>query len=171
VMSVYIKAYELCGDVLHDDDPRRSEIVAEMKAVEKAATIDEAAAVVEWWGWGRRADARHKTAKDFCEDVRRFLARALLEGGRAMSNSDKPIAWVQLGPWLSGIEWPGDCFAAAESDIPDATPLYLSPTLTEDEREAVELSRDFCEAQGERRLADVLSGLLARSAARKDGTA
>ena len=45
-----------------------------------------------------------------------------------------------------------------------AAPPAAGPALTEDEREAVELSRDFCEAQGERRLADVLSGLLALAA-------
>ena len=87
-----------------------------------------------------------------------------------MSNSDKPIAWVQLGPWLSGTKWPDDCFAAAENDIPDATPLYLSPSLTADEREAVELSRDFCAAQGEHRLAEVLSALLARAAKEGQGS-
>jgi len=76
----YIKAYELCGDVIAHNDPRRRDIIAEMKAVERAATVTEAAAVVEWWGcW---PTDRHKTAKSFCTAVRKFLARAAKEGGR-----------------------------------------------------------------------------------------
>ena len=71
----YIAAYELCGDVIAEDDDRRKEIIAEMEAVEQAATVTEAAAVVKWWGcWDEHP--RFESAEAFCAAVRRFLKRA-----------------------------------------------------------------------------------------------
>ena len=71
----YIKAYELSGDVIDANDPRRSEIIAEMQAIEQAGTVAEAAAVVEWWGcWDNHP--KFSGAKAFCAAVRQLLKRA-----------------------------------------------------------------------------------------------
>jgi len=74
----YIAAYELCGDVLANDDDRRAKIIAEMEAVEQAATVTEAAAVVKWWGcWDNHRI--FDSAEAFCTAARRFLERAAKE--------------------------------------------------------------------------------------------
>jgi hypothetical protein len=74
----YIAAYELSGDVIDANDPRRSDIIAEMQAIEQAETVAEAAAVVEWWGcWDNHR--KFRSAKAFCAAVRRFLRRAAKE--------------------------------------------------------------------------------------------
>jgi hypothetical protein len=51
--SKYLLAYErLCPtDKLTEDDPRKADIIAEMKAVAKAKTNREAADIIRWWGW------------------------------------------------------------------------------------------------------------------------
>jgi hypothetical protein len=53
------------------------------------------------------------------------------------------------------------CRGERQDDAP-LQPPAAGVTLTDDEREAVTLARDYCEARGEGRLAEVLSGLLAR---------
>lgn len=74
------RVYEtLCpGDVLADDDPRRPVIIAEMKAIERAATDEDAARVVEWWGsW---PNPHHQSAVEFAREARRLMTpNGLLE--------------------------------------------------------------------------------------------
>lgn len=69
------KVYEiLCPeDVLEYDDPRRPAIIAEMKDVACAASIDEAVKVIAWWNvW---PNAAHETPEQFVKDVRRLLEK------------------------------------------------------------------------------------------------
>ncbi|EKD98918.1 MAG: hypothetical protein ACD_23C00214G0001 [uncultured bacterium] len=64
-MNKYLKAYEhLCpDDALCDVDPRRGAIIAEMKAVHRAKTEREAAAIIEWWdAW---PNPQHRNANEF----------------------------------------------------------------------------------------------------------
>ena len=51
--SKYIKIYEqLCpNDLITIDDYRRDVIIAEMRAIHRAKTVEEAARIIEWWGW------------------------------------------------------------------------------------------------------------------------
>ena len=51
--SKYQAVYEkMCpNDPLADDDPRKANIIAEMKFVAKSKTNREGAAIIEWWGW------------------------------------------------------------------------------------------------------------------------
>jgi hypothetical protein len=72
-MSKYIAIYEkLCpDDPLVDDDPRRPAIMAEMRAIHKAATEADAASVVEWWQvW---PNPQHQTPIEFVQDARRMM--------------------------------------------------------------------------------------------------
>ena len=50
-MSKYIAIYnKLCpDDPIAKDDPRRSEIIAEIRAVILADSIEKAIDVIEWW--------------------------------------------------------------------------------------------------------------------------
>jgi hypothetical protein len=50
-MSKYIAIYEkLCpDDPIAKDDPRRKEIIAEMRGIHRAKSVAEAANVIEWW--------------------------------------------------------------------------------------------------------------------------
>lgn len=76
-MSKYIRTYEtLCPDDQIDrDDPRRSAIMAEMRAIHKAKTEDEAAAVIAWWGaW---PNPQHQTALEFARAARKLMSNAL----------------------------------------------------------------------------------------------
>ena len=66
-MSKYIKIYEnLCpGDQVGDYDSRRSAIMAEMRAIRRAASVADAAKIIEWWGWN-----------DDVRDSRRWVRKA-----------------------------------------------------------------------------------------------
>ena len=57
-MNKYIKVYEtICpDDIIADDDTRRDEIIAEMKAIEKAKSTKEAAKIIAWWCWDSPGD-------------------------------------------------------------------------------------------------------------------
>ena len=74
-MSKYIDVYEtLCrDDAVAMDDPRRSAIISEMRDIQKAATDEDAAKVIEWWGaW---PNPQHRTALEFVQEARRMMAR------------------------------------------------------------------------------------------------
>ncbi len=73
-MSKYISTYEaLCPrDRISPSDPRRPAIIAEMRAIHRAKTAAQAAAVIAWWAvW---PNDQHSTAEDFCRDARRIMA-------------------------------------------------------------------------------------------------
>ncbi|MCR4297552.1 MAG: hypothetical protein NUV75_02180 [Gallionella sp.] len=57
-MSKYIAIYEQLfpTDPISKSDPRRPEIIAEMKAIHRAKTDKEAAAVIDWWPWDSPGD-------------------------------------------------------------------------------------------------------------------
>jgi hypothetical protein len=72
-MSKYIRIYEmLCpDDQITRDDPRRGAIMAEMRAIHKAKTDDEAAAVIAWWNvW---PNPQHQTALEFVQAARKMM--------------------------------------------------------------------------------------------------
>jgi hypothetical protein len=48
LLAVY---QDLTHDAVFADDPRRANIVAEMRAVNNAKTNRLAAKEIEWWGW------------------------------------------------------------------------------------------------------------------------
>jgi len=73
-MSVFISVYEqLCpDDKIHADDPRRGDIIAEMRAIKLARNESEAVKVVEWWrAW---PNPQHETALAFVRQARALLA-------------------------------------------------------------------------------------------------
>ena len=73
-MSKYIIAYEaLCpSDKISQNDPRRPAIIAEMRSIDKATTLPQAAQAVAWWNaW---PNDQHATAEDFCREVKCLLA-------------------------------------------------------------------------------------------------
>ncbi|MEA9776975.1 hypothetical protein VDF54_18115, partial [Xanthomonas campestris pv. raphani] len=55
----FIRAYaRIWADPIHDDDPRRPVIAAEMRQLRAAAGLQEALAVIGWWySDGRLSDA------------------------------------------------------------------------------------------------------------------
>ena len=57
-MSKYIKIYEqLCPfDPISNTDSRRPSIIAEMRAVHRAKTVEDAIKLVDWWSWGSRGE-------------------------------------------------------------------------------------------------------------------
>jgi hypothetical protein len=72
-MSRYIRIYEsLCpADRISMIDPRRADIIAEMRAIRFAKTAAEAARVIAWWAaW---PNDRHETAEDFCREARKMM--------------------------------------------------------------------------------------------------
>lgn len=67
--SKYIHVYEsLCpDDHIADNDPRRDDIIAEMRAIERAGTYAEAVEVIEWWdAW---PNSNHLTPLEFVRDA------------------------------------------------------------------------------------------------------
>ena len=75
-MSKYIRIYEtLCPDDWIDrDDPRRGAIMAEMRAIHRAKTEDEAVAVIYWWNaW---PNPQHQTATEFVRAARQMMSNA-----------------------------------------------------------------------------------------------
>lgn len=73
-MSKYIRTYEtLCpADKISSDDPRRDQIIAEMRAVHRAKTDEAAAEAIAWWGeW---PNPRHATALEFVQEARKRLS-------------------------------------------------------------------------------------------------
>jgi len=73
-MSVFINVYEqLCpDDKIHADDPRRGDIIAEMRAVKLARSESEAVKVVEWWrAW---SNPQHESAPAFVREARELMA-------------------------------------------------------------------------------------------------
>jgi len=76
IMSKYIRIYEtLCpDDLIHDDDPRRSAIIAEMRAIHRAKNEGLAEIVVAWWGaW---PTPQHGSAREFVRAARKMMSNA-----------------------------------------------------------------------------------------------
>lgn len=74
IMSKYIRIYEtLCpDDKIVRDDPRRNAIMAEMRAIHRAKTSDDAVAVVAWWNaW---PNPQHQTANEFVRAARMMMS-------------------------------------------------------------------------------------------------
>jgi hypothetical protein len=72
-VSKYLKVYELLcpDDNIRQDDPRRNDIIGEMKNIHKAKTIEEAAEVILWWdSW---PNPRHQTATEFVAEARNLM--------------------------------------------------------------------------------------------------
>lgn len=73
-MSKYIRTYEaLCpDDKIAQDDPRREVIIAEMRAIQEAATDEEAVAIIDWWNaW---PNPQHQTALEFVQAARSLMS-------------------------------------------------------------------------------------------------
>jgi hypothetical protein len=77
--SKYQSVYEkMCpDDQLTDDDPRKRDIIAEMKLIAKSKTNREGAAIIEWWGWDSDQELIAFVAK-----ARKLLSNAELTGDR-----------------------------------------------------------------------------------------
>jgi len=79
-MSKFIRLYEaLCpDDPIMRDDPRRPDIIAEMRHVCTAKTEAEAVKAVEWWNsWPNQEFA---TSLDFVRKAREMWSNAELSG-------------------------------------------------------------------------------------------
>ena len=80
--SKYIRIYEkLCpDDPIHDDDPRRGAIMAEMRSIHHAKTEQEAVAVIEWWqAW---PNPQHQTVLELVREARSLMTDAARAGHR-----------------------------------------------------------------------------------------
>ena len=57
-MSKYIAVYEKLfpDDPIAMNDPRRHDIIGEMRAVHRAKTVEDATRAVNWWFWSDRDD-------------------------------------------------------------------------------------------------------------------
>lgn len=71
-MSKHLRTYHaLCPeDLISDDDPRRGDIMAEMRAIRAAKTDEDAARIIEWWGW---PGPHYRTALEFAREARRIM--------------------------------------------------------------------------------------------------
>jgi len=67
-VSKYIDIYnKLCpDDPIAKDDPRRRDIINEIRSIARAKNVQEATLSIEWWGW-----AKKNAARDFVIAARR----------------------------------------------------------------------------------------------------
>jgi len=77
-LDLYVSIWPDDSSVADRSDPRRGEIIDEMRAVCRAKTFEDACKVIDWWVDGRNEDH----VREFRRDLRRLLRLAVKRGLR-----------------------------------------------------------------------------------------